>query len=365
MSVFHLLSSPFSYCTHVWYCARNGEGQVKVQVDRTRPPNVKTTPHAPYRTNRSMDDLFGHFDPHSTQASTKKRGNSNPTAGGDASSKRRALGDGAALAKPSCRDDDGENQTTMMMGGLGCRPAPPAPPVAHKTVQEVLLGPSSKNVRHECAFPPDADAEEVAARVASFGAHLPAGAPAKTYKFELDPFQKTAVAALERNESVIVAAHTSAGKTAVAEYAIAMALRENQRVVYTSPIKALSNQKYREFDEEWPDGQVGLMTGDVTINPNAACLVMTTEILRSMLYHGSEVTREVAWVIFDEARTVDSLAPPHTHHDDHHHRDCALDLTASVFLSFLFLLRLCFSGALHAGPRTWRCVGGIYHHARR
>lgn len=126
--------------------------------------------------------------------------------------------------------------------------------------------------------------------------------PAKTYKFELDPFQKASVTALERNESVIVAAHTSAGKTAVAEYAIAMALRGNQRVVYTSPIKALSNQKYREFDEEWPNGTVGLMTGDVTINPNAACLVMTTEILRSMLYHGSEVTREVAWVIFDEAR---------------------------------------------------------------
>jgi ATP-dependent RNA helicase DOB1 len=68
-----------------------------------------------------------------------------------------------------------------------------------------------------------------------------------------------------------VSAHTSAGKTVVAEYAIAMALRDKQRVVYTSPIKALSNQKYREMLEEFTD--VGLMTGDVTISPNASCLV--------------------------------------------------------------------------------------------
>jgi ATP-dependent RNA helicase DOB1 len=97
---------------------------------------------------------------------------------------------------------------------------------------------------------------------------------------------------------VLVAAHTSAGKTVVAEYAIAMALRDGQRVIYTSPIKALSNQKYRDLVEEFSD--VGLMTGDVTINPNASCLVMTTEILRSMLYRGSEVVREVAYAVFDE-----------------------------------------------------------------
>ena len=115
---------------------------------------------------------------------------------------------------------------------------------------------------------------------------------------------------------MLVAAHTSAGKTVVAEYAFAMALRwdpctlsvpliihcapadshkylcrDNQRVIYTSPLKALSNQKYREFYEEFQD--VGLLTGDVTINPTASCLVMTTEILRSMLYNGSEVVREV------------------------------------------------------------------------
>ena len=121
---------------------------------------------------------------------------------------------------------------------------------------------------------------------------------AKEYPFTLDPFQARAVACLEANESVLVSAHTSAGKTVVAEYAIAMAMRDKQRVIYTSPIKALSNQKYRDLYEEF--GDVGLMTGDVTINPNATALVMTTEILRSMLYRGSEVVREVKWVIFDE-----------------------------------------------------------------
>ncbi|KAJ6801777.1 DExH-box ATP-dependent RNA helicase DExH10 [Iris pallida] len=124
------------------------------------------------------------------------------------------------------------------------------------------------------------------------------GEMAKSYPFDLDPFQSVSVACLERRESVLVSAHTSAGKTAVAEYAIAMAFRDKQRVIYTSPLKALSNQKYRELSHEFSD--VGLMTGDVTLQPNASCLVMTTEILRGMLYRGSEVLKEVAWVIFDE-----------------------------------------------------------------
>ena len=121
---------------------------------------------------------------------------------------------------------------------------------------------------------------------------------AREYAFDLDPFQYTSINCMEQGESVMVAAHTSAGKTVVAEYAIAMALRDKQRVVYTSPLKALSNQKYRELAEIFTD--VGLMTGDVTINENASCLVMTTEILRSMLYRGSDVAIEVAWIIFDE-----------------------------------------------------------------
>eukprot|EP00794_Sanderia_malayensis_P007825 gene7825-8674_t len=124
------------------------------------------------------------------------------------------------------------------------------------------------------------------------------GEPAKEYPFILDPFQKEALKCLVNNESVLVSAHTSAGKTVVAEYCIAMSLQKKQRVIYTTPIKALSNQKYRELYDEFND--VGLMTGDVTINPSASTLIMTTEILRSMLYRGSELMREVAWVVFDE-----------------------------------------------------------------
>ncbi|XP_066988731.1 exosome RNA helicase MTR4 [Macrobrachium rosenbergii] len=122
--------------------------------------------------------------------------------------------------------------------------------------------------------------------------------PAKSYPFMLDPFQKEAILCIDNEQSVLVSAHTSAGKTVVAEYSIAKCLQNKQRVIYTTPIKALSNQKYRDFSDEFED--VGLLTGDVTINPNASCLIMTTEILRSMLYRGSEVTREVGWVVFDE-----------------------------------------------------------------
>ncbi|KAH8378229.1 hypothetical protein KR093_010312 [Drosophila rubida] len=124
------------------------------------------------------------------------------------------------------------------------------------------------------------------------------GVPAKQYPFVLDPFQKQAILCIDNSQSVLVSAHTSAGKTVVAEYAIAKSLAAKQRVIYTTPIKALSNQKFREFTDEFQD--VGLVTGDVTINPSASCLIMTTEILRNMLYRGSEVMREVGWVIFDE-----------------------------------------------------------------
>ena len=149
----------------------------------------------------------------------------------------------------------------------------------------------SHQVRHQVALPLDYDYVPISE-------HKAPEAPARTWPFTLDPFQQVSIASIERGESVLVSAHTSAGKTVVAEYAIAQSLKNNQRVIYTSPIKALSNQKYREFAAEF--GDVGLMTGDVTINPTATCLVMTTEILRSMLYRGSEIMREVAWVVFDE-----------------------------------------------------------------
>ncbi|SSD60518.1 related to Antiviral helicase SKI2 [Saccharomycodes ludwigii] len=128
--------------------------------------------------------------------------------------------------------------------------------------------------------------------------------PARTWPFELDTFQKEAVYHLEQGDSVFVAAHTSAGKTVVAEYAIALSKRNMTKTIYTSPIKALSNQKYRDFKEEFDELDVGLITGDVQINPDGNCLIMTTEILRSMLYRGADVIRDVEFVIFDEVHYV-------------------------------------------------------------
>jgi antiviral helicase SKI2 len=126
--------------------------------------------------------------------------------------------------------------------------------------------------------------------------------PAREYPFELDTFQKEAVYHLENGDSVFVAAHTSAGKTVVAEYAIALAAKHMTKAIYTSPIKALSNQKFRDFQLTFDD--VGILTGDVQIRPEASCLIMTTEILRSMLYRGADLIRDVEFVIFDEVHYV-------------------------------------------------------------
>lgn len=131
--------------------------------------------------------------------------------------------------------------------------------------------------------------------------------PARTWPFELDIFQQEAVYHLEQGDSVFVAAHTSAGKTVVAEYAIAMAHKNMTKAIYTSPIKALSNQKFRDFKHTFKEIDVGVITGDVQINPEANCLIMTTEILRSMLYRGSDVIRDVEFVIFDEVHYVNDV----------------------------------------------------------
>ena len=116
---------------------------------------------------------------------------------------------------------------------------------------------------------------------------------------QYDPFQQKAIDAINANKSVLVSAPTGAGKTAIAEYAIHQSLSRNQKVVYTAPIKALSNQKFRDFSAIYPD-QVGLLTGDVTLNPHAPVLIMTTEIYRNQLFEDPERLSQISWVIFDE-----------------------------------------------------------------
>ncbi|XP_033097189.1 helicase SKI2W-like [Anneissia japonica] len=123
---------------------------------------------------------------------------------------------------------------------------------------------------------------------------------AHEFRFELDWFQRQAIVHLENKQSVFVAAHTSAGKTVVAEYAIRLSLKHGTKAIYTSPIKALSNQKYQDFKKSFGKKHVGLQTGDVQINKKkASCVIMTTEILRSKLYDPEEL-HGLEWVIFDE-----------------------------------------------------------------
>ncbi|KAK4190592.1 NUC185 domain-containing protein [Podospora australis] len=161
-----------------------------------------------------------------------------------------------------------------------------------------LAASSAKRAGREWAHMVDIDRE-----ITNFSELVPD--PARVWPFELDTFQKEAVYHLENGDSVFVAAHTSAGKTVVAEYAIALAAKHMTKAIYTSPIKALSNQKFRDFRQEFDE--VGILTGDVQINPEASCLIMTTEILRSMLYRGADLIRDVEFVIFDEVHYVNDF----------------------------------------------------------
>ena len=108
--------------------------------------------------------------------------------------------------------------------------------------------------------------------------------PSQLFGFPLDDFQLEAIAALNHGHSVVVSAPTGSGKTLIGEYAIHRALAHGQRVFYTTPLKALSNQKLRDFREQFGAHRVGLMTGDLTANREAPIVVMTTEIFRNMLY---------------------------------------------------------------------------------
>ena len=132
--------------------------------------------------------------------------------------------------------------------------------------------------------------------------------PSRT--FELDQFQLDAIGHLDAGRSVLVAAPTGSGKTVIAEHAIDRALSERKRTFYTTPIKALSNQKYRDLAEQIGSSRVGLLTGDNAINPEADVVVMTTEVLRNMLYEGRPL-HDLAFVVLDEVHYLeDSFRGP-------------------------------------------------------
>src|SRR4051812_19522625 len=120
------------------------------------------------------------------------------------------------------------------------------------------------------------------------------------YDFALDDFQLRACAALEDGHQVLVAAPTGSGKTLVGEFAVHLALQRGQKCFYTTPIKALSNQKYADLVARYGADEVGLLTGDNSINSEAPVVVMTTEVLRNMLYTGSSALTGLGYVVMDE-----------------------------------------------------------------
>jgi superfamily II RNA helicase len=143
----------------------------------------------------------------------------------------------------------------------------------------------------------------------------------KLFPFELDEFQKKAIEGLYESKNVLVTAHTGSGKTIPAEFAIAYFKSLGKKVIYTSPIKSLSNQKYYDFKYKFQefDISVGIYTGDIKFNPNADCLIMTTEILRNLLYNSNylnlkknifdeeiqlDINNDVACIIFDEVHYI-------------------------------------------------------------
>jgi superfamily II RNA helicase len=125
--------------------------------------------------------------------------------------------------------------------------------------------------------------------------------------FTLDKFQEDSIKKIDKDYSVVVSAPTGSGKTLIADYIINKDIDEDFRVVYTAPIKALSNQKYKEFSEEYGKEKIGLLTGDVVINPGAKVLIMTTEIYRNMVLTDDSGVDNVKYVIFDEIHYINDV----------------------------------------------------------
>lgn len=135
------------------------------------------------------------------------------------------------------------------------------------------------------------------------------------YSFSLDNFQKYAINAINNKNNVLITAHTGSGKTLPAEYAMEKTIFEGKRVIYTAPIKSLSNQKFQEFSHKYPNISFGLITGDIKCNPTAQCLIMTTEILRNSLFEHKmenkvknsfemDFDNELGCIVFDEVHYI-------------------------------------------------------------
>ena len=123
----------------------------------------------------------------------------------------------------------------------------------------------------------------------------------------LDKFQEEAILAIENNHSVVVSAPTGSGKTLIADYIIDRDIKKGIKVIYTAPIKALSNQKYKDFCRDYGEDKIGLLTGDTVKNSNASVLIMTTEIYRNMALSHDPIVEQISYVIFDEIHYINDI----------------------------------------------------------
>ncbi|MBS3116781.1 DEAD/DEAH box helicase [Candidatus Woesearchaeota archaeon] len=174
----------------------------------------------------------------------------------------------------------------------------------------------------------------------------------KFNEFTLDPFQEEAIQAIENNESVVVSAPTGSGKTLIADYIIHKHRNDNQRIIYTAPIKALSNQKYKDFSKDYGEQMVGLMTGDFVINPHAKVLIMTTEIYRNMAISGDEEVKNISYVIFDEIHYINDIERGYVWEE-------------SVIYSSLNVRFLCLSATIPNAEEFSRWISAIKKHTVR
>ena len=142
----------------------------------------------------------------------------------------------------------------------------------------------------------------------------------KAYKYPLDYFQKRAIRAMNADKNVMACVATGSGKSTLADYAIALSLSRGKRIIMTSPIKALSNQKYKEFRDAFGVDAVGLMTGDIKFNPDAPCIVMTAEILRNLLYKRGSRTAGIGATAQVSLDGVDTVIMDEVHYINDPHR---------------------------------------------